>query len=262
MKRRIRGAKLSLALCLGCAAHSAWANPTQYFIEGREAQTSKPPEQLTIYAPNTVCSAPRPSLIWLAPAHDPNENVLSLITATTDQGYNFVAISAETAGATTIAADTALLWLFENAILACHDPNRTALWGNESSATAVLNAAYGPLRETATYPAPLAVVALSSAGFPSDWLKRGDPALFLMQSTASSILPPKAATALTKAAHSRAIPVHLHEVASETADDPRLNALDVTVHGQPILDHIMLFLDAAMERKLFKSRATRSHFPK
>ncbi|WP_353533103.1 hypothetical protein [Cognatishimia sp. WU-CL00825] len=222
---------------------------------------------LQMYGPSSQCKAMRPTVVWFGTAPQGtdalNTEPRTLSKELVQQGYNLVVLN-ELKGhvGNSDAAKDALFWLSENAATLCHDPNKTILWGKNMGADLALETAYAKDLLSRLYPAPIAVVAISSAGIRHSHLRRGDPALFLVQGSKSKTLPPPDAKALAKAAHSRAIPVHSHQIIGGDASSPHLNVFDVRLINRPLIDHIQLFLEAAIDRKPYKSRATQSQIPK
>lgn len=269
----------------------AQADMTTYRYGNGVTATGVLPLDLDFYETEPACPAPRPTVLLIhgggfrdGSRKDPP--LIQLAEFLNANGYNaasmdyrlmrdtprptltvapdFQGRDAQLTAASAAFEDTAMAmrWLADNAQILCVDPTQIILWGESAGAIAALYAAYA-LDTTATQrPTPIAVVSFWGGFLPHDNLKRGDPSLFLLHGSADVTVPVDQSVSLAKAAHSRGIPVHIHQVIDAGHGFAAIDPFELTLNETPLMDHILRFLQAAQTGQVFKSRATEGQNPK
>lgn len=284
------------ASVLACAATvllslPAQADATTYRYGNGITATGVLPLELDFFEPAPTCTAPRPTVLLIhggsfreGTRSDPPLRQLAEFLTT--NGYNaasmdyrlmrdtprpaltlapdFQGHDAQLSAASAAFEDTAMAmrWLVDNAQILCVDPTQIILWGESAGAIAALYAAYALDTTSTKRPDPIAVVSFWGGFLPHNNLKRGDPALFLLHGSADITIPVDQSISLAKSAHSRGIPVHIHQVIDAGHGFDAIDPFQILLNDTPLTDHILRFLQAAQARRVFKSRATESQSPK
>lgn len=237
--------------------------------------------QLDIYRPDTPCTAPRPTVMFVhgggfVGGSRRGGNVDAIAQALANRGINLVSISYRLQGdnpvigsefaqferdfqalnttepparvtAFTAAvedATRALRWAETNAAAWCIDPQRFGLWGSSAGAFTVMHVAYS-LDEYAIARPPVRVAVDYWGGhFRVGDMEAGEPPLFVMHGTADSTVPYLRATELTNQAQRAGVPFTLYSIIGGEHDFNGSGFFVLTVDGQSIADKTASFIDA------------------
>lgn len=239
--------------------------------------------QLDIYRPDTPCTAPRPTVMFVhggafLVGSRSGANVDAMAQAVTARGMNLISISYRLQGdnpvigsefaqfladfqalnqtepparvtAFTAAvedATRALRWAEANAATWCIDAQRFAVWGGSAGAYTVMHVTY-TLDEYAIARPPVRVAVDYWGGhFRESDIEAGEPPLFVLHGTADPTVPYRSAVQLTDQAARVGIPFAFYSVIGGGHGFEDSGFFDVKIDGRSIADTTAIFIDAHM----------------
>lgn len=239
------------------------------------------PLLLDVYQPNQVCTAPRPTIMYVhgggfISGSRRNENVDAIAGDLTALGINLLSIDYRLQGdnpatspgfaeferdfqalrttqpATQVTAFvaavedavSALKWAQTNAAQYCIDPTRLGVWGSSAGAYTVLHVAY-TLEEYDIDRPGLRVVVDYWGGLIRDTdLEAGEIPLFVLHGTNDPTVPFAEAVEITDRADSVGVPLSFYTVTGGGHGFGASGFFSVTVDGQSLGAKTAAFVDA------------------